>query len=333
MRAQAEHGPWLSRWMVSESDAGYSPGIASLGISSVAYVPRTQRGRILGLVAAGVGDAEGGQSAITEYLPAPAEFADTAAAALAPGLASFGQRSSAMQVIDRILEERRFRPVFQPASDLARGRTVGFEALTRFDAPLGTEQIFFQAGLMGRLRELELATLRAAIAAAAALPASCWVSFNLSPELMADADTLAALLEPVPRRLILELSEHHAIDDYEPIGRSLARLGPGRSLAVDDAGAGFASLRHILEVRPAYVKLDLGLVRGVSTDLTRRALVAGLVQFARDAEFTLIAEESRARPTTTRCATWAWSWARATSWLDRCVPASTRRPAVDSQSA
>jgi EAL domain-containing protein (putative c-di-GMP-specific phosphodiesterase class I) len=67
-------------------------------------------------------------------------------------------------------------------------------------------------------------------------------------------------------------------------------LGPRCSLAVDDAGAGFASLRHILEVRPAYVKLDLALVQGVSEDDARRALVAGMVHFARDAGFILIAE-------------------------------------------
>ena len=89
---------------------------------------------------------------------------------------------------------------------------------------------------------------------------------------------------------MIELSEHEMISDYKPIGTAMRRLGPNRSLAVDDAGSGFASLRHILEVQPAYVKMDIGLVQGAATDLSRRALVAGFVHFARDAEFTLIAE-------------------------------------------
>jgi EAL domain-containing protein (putative c-di-GMP-specific phosphodiesterase class I) len=89
---------------------------------------------------------------------------------------------------------------------------------------------------------------------------------------------------------VIELSEHELIEDYAPIRTAIQSLGSRCSLAVDDAGAGFASLRHILEVRPAYVKLDLALVQGVSDDVTRRALVAGRVHFASDANFTLIAE-------------------------------------------
>jgi EAL domain-containing protein (putative c-di-GMP-specific phosphodiesterase class I) len=71
---------------------------------------------------------------------------------------------------------------------------------------------------------------------------------------------------------------------------SIARLAPWVSLAIDDAGAGFSSLRHILETSPSWVKLDLGLVRGVDTDPVRQALVAGLVHFAAQAEIALIAE-------------------------------------------
>jgi EAL domain-containing protein (putative c-di-GMP-specific phosphodiesterase class I) len=95
---------------------------------------------------------------------------------------------------------------------------------------------------------------------------------------------------------VIELSEHELVTDYESITSALARLGPSYSLAVDDAGAGFASLRHILEARPAFVKLDLALVQGLAEDATRRALVAAMVHFAAEVGFTLIAEgvESKA---------------------------------------
>jgi EAL domain-containing protein (putative c-di-GMP-specific phosphodiesterase class I) len=80
------------------------------------------------------------------------------------------------------------------------------------------------------------------------------------------------------------------IDDYGAVRATLGHLPAGTSLAVDDAGAGFASLRHIIELRPRYVKLDMGLVRGVDGDPARQALIAGMVYFSRQTDCVLIAE-------------------------------------------
>jgi EAL domain-containing protein (putative c-di-GMP-specific phosphodiesterase class I) len=95
---------------------------------------------------------------------------------------------------------------------------------------------------------------------------------------------------------VLELSEHEPVVDYGALTAGLKCLGPRVSLAIDDAGAGFSSLRHILEMAQAWVKLDIGLVRGVDADPARQALVAGLVHFALQARIALIAEgiETRA---------------------------------------
>jgi len=60
----------------------------------------------------------------------------------------------------------------------------------------------------------------------------------------------------------------------------MAALGPGVELAVDDAGVGFASLRHILELHPAFVKLDRSLVTGLESDEARQAMIVGLCHFA-----------------------------------------------------
>jgi EAL domain-containing protein (putative c-di-GMP-specific phosphodiesterase class I) len=91
------------------------------------------------------------------------------------------------------------------------------------------------------------------------------------------------------RRLILELTEHVSIDDYAALRKAIEALG-NADLAVDDAGAGYASLRHILELRPAFAKLDISLVRGIDVDELRQALVAGLVYFALRSGCHLIAE-------------------------------------------
>ena len=196
--------------------------------------------------------------------------------------------SGATDLIDQILLERRYWPVFQPIRDLESNRIVGYEAFSRFDAPLSTQRLFDHAGVTGRGKDLELATMTAAVKAAVELPSDCWVSVNASVELLSDTDAVAAILDPLDRPVVVELSEYEIITDPQPIVSAMERLGPGRTLAVDDAGSGLASLRNILEVKPGYAKMDIGLVQGVASDLSRRALVAGLVHFAREARITLV---------------------------------------------
>jgi EAL domain-containing protein (putative c-di-GMP-specific phosphodiesterase class I) len=199
-------------------------------------------------------------------------------------------RDHLAEAIDEILSQHRYWPVFQPIRDLGSNRIVGYEALTRFEAPQTPQRLFDHAALVGRGKDLEAATMQAAVKAAAELPAHTWVSVNSSAALLMDTDTIGTILDVLDRPTVIELSEHEMITDYRPIATAMRRLGPGRTLAVDDAGSDLASLRHIAEVRPAYVKMDIGLVQGVATDLSRRALVAGFVHFAREADFTLVAE-------------------------------------------
>jgi EAL domain-containing protein (putative c-di-GMP-specific phosphodiesterase class I) len=92
------------------------------------------------------------------------------------------------------------------------------------------------------------------------------------------------------RQLVVEITERSAVEDYGAIRSALERMGDETSLAVDDAGAGFSSLRHIIELSPRFVKLDIGLVRGVDTDAARQALIAGMVHFANEIGCVLVAE-------------------------------------------
>jgi EAL domain-containing protein (putative c-di-GMP-specific phosphodiesterase class I) len=101
---------------------------------------------------------------------------------------------------------------------------------------------------------------------------------------------MKALTRRAKRHLVLEITEHVAIDDYGALRDRFADLGPDVRFAVDDAGAGFASFRHILELRPDFVKLDIGLVRDIDRDEIRQALVAGIVYFARRTSCRIIAE-------------------------------------------
>ena len=90
--------------------------------------------------------------------------------------------------------------------------------------------------------------------------------------------------------MVLEVTEHVPVADYVALRAAIGRLRPEVRVAVDDAGAGVANFGHIVELRPAFVKLDIGLVRGIDSDLSRRALMVGLLHFAAESASQTIAE-------------------------------------------
>jgi EAL domain-containing protein (putative c-di-GMP-specific phosphodiesterase class I) len=167
---------------------------------------------------------------------------------------------------------------------------VGYEALTRFADGERPDRVFAAANRVGLGHDFELATLTAAVAASASLkPASAYLSVNVSPEFVRSG-LANELLELVRRPVTVEVTEHVPIDDYAGLREAVRSLGRGVRLAVDDAGAGFASLRHVLELQPDVVKLDIALVRGIDSDPARQALVAGMVHFSERGAFALVAE-------------------------------------------
>jgi PAS domain S-box-containing protein len=113
----------------------------------------------------------------------------------------------------------------------------------------------------------------------------------VSAALLDDPARLAYLLwKAGSRSIVLEITEHEAIDDYVSLRRRIDEIGIPLRLAVDDAGAGYASLRHILELRPDIVKLDRSLVVDIDGDPVRQGLVAGLRHFASIARARVVAE-------------------------------------------
>jgi EAL domain-containing protein (putative c-di-GMP-specific phosphodiesterase class I) len=188
----------------------------------------------------------------------------------------------------------------QPIVDLESGAILAYEALTRFADGTGPEVVFAEAARAGMSVALESATARSALEAAAPLPANRPIHLNVSPEVILAGEPLGGILREWGFGVILEVTEHSPITDYAAVRAAVADLGADVRLAIDDAGAGFASLRHILELRPSVVKLDLSLIRGVDADPARQALVAGMVHFAARLEFALVAEgvETRAEQAT-----------------------------------
>ena len=170
--------------------------------------------------------------------------------------------------------------------------TVGVEALARFATPppRPPNEWFAEAVSLALGVQLELTTIAQALRALPRIDPGLYLAVNCSHRAAVSAE-LAALLEPHAGRLVLEITEHEAVEDYDaPRRGARAAARPRHAVAIDDAGAGFASLRHTLRIAPDIVKLDLSLTRDIDSDRAKRALAAALVSFAREMGFALVAE-------------------------------------------
>ncbi|MBW0255104.1 EAL domain-containing protein [Cellulomonas sp. PS-H5] len=200
--------------------------------------------------------------------------------------------SDRVRWIRSVLAERAVRTVFQPVVHLGTGEVVAVEALSRFEPERFPTPVhaFAAAAAAGEAVELELLAAKCALARLGDLPPGVRMSINLSAEALADPRTTDLLLAHGPA-VAVEVTEHTPVHDYEALTSVTNRLrAAGHQVAVDDAGAGFASLRHVLQLRPTAIKLDLALVRGCDLDPVRRALIRAVAEFARGIDSWLVAE-------------------------------------------
>lgn len=183
--------------------------------------------------------------------------------------------------------------VYQPIFHLASRRVVGLEALSRFDShpEIETAQWFTDAKLVGMSERLETTVIHQARAALPTLPDNCFVAINVSGSTVL-ADSFAAAFDGAEcRRIVVEITEHDSIQCYDDVAMALQPLlDEGSRLAVDDAGAGYSTLTHVLHLSPDIIKLDPALTRNVDIDVARQALTSALVTFASRIGGELIAE-------------------------------------------
>jgi EAL domain-containing protein (putative c-di-GMP-specific phosphodiesterase class I)/CheY-like chemotaxis protein len=281
LEATAE-GPWAI-----EHDR--KPGATASGDGTVAAIRLEGANGTFGLLVIRISARHDDAREIVRRMPLYVEAADLIAAMLGPVLEGDGERRQERAALEGLIRTGAFTPYVQPLVTLADGHVVGYEALTRFHDGTPPDQRFASASRLGLGRDLERATLGAAVEAARALPAGAFLGLNVSPDMVLSGE-LSPLLSNADRKIVLEITEHTPIDDYPSLRSALAQIRPPARVAVDDAGSGYASLRHILALRPAFVKLDMTWVRGIEADPARQALVAGLVHFASEVGCQLIGE-------------------------------------------
>ncbi|HEX9529785.1 MAG TPA: EAL domain-containing protein, partial [Acidimicrobiales bacterium] len=179
--------------------------------------------------------------------------------------------------------------VFQPVIDLTSNLTVGWEALTRFHGDDLSPRVWFEeAGAVGLAVELELLAVSRALDSA---PRPEYLAINVGPATLVDERFIALMRRRRQGPLVVELTEHAVIDDYAVVIAALDQLRQlGIRVAVDDAGSGFSSLRHVISIAPDIIKLDQALIASIDRDQRRRTLATSLATFAAEIGSELVAE-------------------------------------------
>jgi EAL domain-containing protein (putative c-di-GMP-specific phosphodiesterase class I) len=197
-------------------------------------------------------------------------------------------------VRDILREPDRVTMWFQPILDLARGVVCGFEALARLDHPLraAPPQWLAAAARHGLGDAFEASLIRAALARRRELPPNCFLTVNVSPTALTSPEVQAELdIAGSLGGVVVEITEHVPVADYDLVRGVIEALrGRGAQIAVDDAGAGYASLTHITAIRPEFIKLDRKLSSEIHTDPAKLALVEAVGAFAGRIDAWLVAE-------------------------------------------
>lgn len=280
----------------------------SPGTRVVALSAHDDRAAVVGMISAGASSfiTKGSSAAVVIEAVERAARGDSMLSAEVAGEV-VGELGSQLQTRERELMDRErklarirnalhpdaLNVVYQPIFDLTTRQRRGLEALARFTPePYRTPDVWFaEAWEVGLGVDLEVMALRVALQALESLPDDELLALNVSPETVCSPKFAEAMPAGAHPRLVLEVTEHAPVADYQRLASHLEEhRRAGLRLAVDDAGAGYSSLHHILDLAPDIIKLDMSLTRNVHLDPRRRALVAALIPFANEIGATVIAE-------------------------------------------
>jgi EAL domain-containing protein (putative c-di-GMP-specific phosphodiesterase class I)/AmiR/NasT family two-component response regulator len=245
-------------------------------------------------------------TAIRECVEGHAIFSGKITAALVEEIGSFlrqrEQESEALLLrsvrTHRVIRGEGLAVALQPIMDLEAGYVKGVEALARFtlNPEWGPHDWFNEAEAVGLRVELELAALARALAEIDRLPGNWFLSVNLSPEAILSEGAIRSLQHERASQIVVEITEHAQVADYAQLVGALEDFrSQGGRLAIDDAGAGFASLRHVVVLLPDMIKLDMSLTRGIDADRNRRALASAMISFSSEIGATIVAEGIQTR--------------------------------------
>jgi EAL domain-containing protein (putative c-di-GMP-specific phosphodiesterase class I) len=192
-----------------------------------------------------------------------------------------------------LIEAQDVEVAYQPIIDLRSHECLGVEALARFPEPHARPDRTLAAAQGFGLRvELERLAVSQAWTIIPLLGPEQFLALNLAPDALVELARRANLRNEVSlSQVVVEVTEHSVVECYQTLHRELEPLRRrGLRIAVDDAGAGYASLRHVLELRPDFIKIDRSLIHGIAHDHARRVAVGAFMSLAWDLGSMVVAE-------------------------------------------
>lgn len=206
------------------------------------------------------------------------------------------------RAVRRVLDTGAVRTLCQPITSLSTGDVLGYEALSRPDAPApldNPQEFLAAASSCNLLEEVDHSWRMAAVARLGPVLGPDQALFlNCTPTALTGGHLSPATFQAFvrrhglqPERVVLEITEERAIEDFDQMRRVVGGFRAcGFLFAIDDAGAGASSLQSIVELRPDFIKLDRWLARDIEFDRGRRSMVEAICTFARQVGARVIAE-------------------------------------------
>lgn len=208
---------------------------------------------------------------------------------------------TALNELLETLINKRLRVQFQPIIHLPSAQVYGYEALIRVPqgGVLKRPGMMFGTADKARLVSwVDVACQETCFAEAGANGVTDYLFINMDAEGLAylhlgerSLADRASEYAIAPTRIVLEITERQAVDDFPRLTRYIEELRQqGFKVAIDDVGAGYSSLHTIADLRPEFVKIDRSLVRSIESNGSRRALLRTLAQYAAHIGTSIIAE-------------------------------------------
>jgi len=178
---------------------------------------------------------------------------------------------------------------------------VGHEALTRPTVECSfasVEDLFAFAETTELLLAFERLCRTTAIRSAARLAPAGLLFLNASARAVEDPEWSDGVVEDLlaasglaPRDVVVEITERLAIVDFGAFHAALRTFkARGYRVAVDDMGAGYASLQALAEIEPDFLKFDVSLVQGIDQSRIKQSLLESLRSLAEKIHARVIAE-------------------------------------------
>ena len=201
----------------------------------------------------------------------------------------------------KIISTNSLRSVFQPIVSLQTGDVMGYEALTRGPVNskyINPEVLFEEAKTHDLLWDLEILCRSNAIKAFSSQNSDKFLFVNIDPAVLKDEHFTKGFTKEIlteyninPMSIIFEITEKTSIDSYEDFNEVLKYYkSQGYKIAIDDVGTGYSGLTTIAKTRPNYIKMDMSLIKNVTRDNFKKAIIKSFVEFANSTNIKIIAE-------------------------------------------